>query len=135
MLKNLGHAHLFRIQDEGAAMSIGHGLPFLPRGMLRVRAANLEYRELIRSADIILAADVTNPRNTYVVFIAPRLQNDDCQGERTAQMLTVSVDYETDDSKVLGELCRLLKGPADSIDDARSIAEGLRTPESVLVSK
>ena len=41
-------------------------------------------------------------------------------------MLTVPVDYETDDAEVLGELCKMLKGPAASIDDPRSISEGLR---------
>ena len=69
MLKSLGYADLCRIQDEGAAMSIEHALPFLPRGLLRVRAANPEFQQLIRNAEIILAADVRNPRNTWVVFL------------------------------------------------------------------
>ena len=50
-------------------MSIDHTLPFLPRGLLRVRAANPEFQQLIRNAEIILAADVRNPRNTWVVFL------------------------------------------------------------------
>ena len=116
-------------------MSTDHTLPFLPRGLLRVRAANPEFQQLIRNAEIILAADVRNPRNTWVVFLDPRLQNDDCQNKRTAEMLTVPVDYETDDAEVLGELCKMLKGPAASIDDPRSISEGLRNAESVLASK
>ena len=107
-------------------MSIEHTLPFLPRGLLRVRAANPEFQQLIRNAEIILAADVRNPRNTWVVFLDHRLQNDDCQNERTAEMLTVRLDYETDDAEVLGELCKMLKGPAALIDDPRSISEGLR---------
>src|SRR5208337_749396 len=135
MLKSLGQADLFRIQDEGAAMSIDHTLPFLPRGLLRVRAANPKFQQLIRNAEIILAADVRNPRNTWVVFLDPRLQNDDCQNKRTAEMLTVPVDYETDDAEVLGELCEMLKGPAAVIDDPRSISTGLRNAESVLASK
>ena len=49
MLKSLGYADLFRIQDDGAAMSIGHGLPFLPRGLLRVKGE-----------DGILAFHITN---------------------------------------------------------------------------
>jgi hypothetical protein len=134
MLKSLGHADLFRIQDEGAAMSIGHGLPFLPSGLLRVRAANQEFQQLIRNADIILAADVRNPRNTWVVFLDPRLQDDDCQNERTAEILTVPVDYESDDAEIPGELCKMLKGPAAVIDEPGSISKGLRNPESVLVS-
>ena len=116
-------------------MSIDHTLPFLPRGLLRVRAANPEFQQLIRNAEIILAADVRNPRNTWVVFLDPRLQNDDCQNKRTAEMLTVPVDYETDDAEVLGELCEMLKGPAAVIDDPRSISTGLRNAESVLASK
>ena len=73
-------------KSEGAAMSIEHRLPFLPRGLLRVRAANPEFQQLIRNAEIILAADVRNPRNTWVVFLDPRLQNDDCQDEKTAEI-------------------------------------------------
>ena len=116
-------------------MSSDHTLPFLPRGLLRVRAANPEFQQLIRNAEIILAADVRNPRNTWVVFLDPRLQNDDCQNKRTAEMLTVPVDYETDDAEVLGELCKMLKGPAAVIDDPRSISTGLRNAESVLASR
>src|SRR5271165_6037039 len=92
-------------------------------------------QQLIRNAEIILAADVRNPRNTWVVFLDPRLQNDDCQNKRTAEMLTVPVDYETDDAEVLVELCKMLKGPAASIDDPGSISKGLRNAESVLASK
>ena len=117
-------------------MSTDHTLPFLPRGLLRVRAANPEFQQLIRNAEIILAADVRNPRNTWVVFLVdPRLHNDDCQDEKTAEILTVPIDYETDDAEVLGELCKMLKGPAASIDDPRSISEGLRNAESVLASR
>ena len=47
-------------------------------------------------------------------------------------MLTVPVDYETDDAEVLDELCKILKGPAAAIDDPRSISKGLRNAESVL---
>src|SRR5271157_3546822 len=107
-------------------MSTDHTLPFLPRGLLRVRAANPEFQQLIRNADIILAADVRNPRNTWVVFLDPRLQDDDCQNEKTAEVVAVPVDYETDDAEVLGELCKMLKGPAGVIDEPRSISEGLR---------
>ena len=116
-------------------MSFDHTSPFRPRGILRVRAANPEFRQQIRNADIILAADVRNPPNTWVVFLDPRLQNDDCQNERTAEILTVPVEYETDDAEVLGKLCKMLKGPAALIDDSRSISEGLRNAESVLVSR
>ena len=116
-------------------MSTDHTLPFLPRGLLRVRAANPEFQQLIRNADIILASDVRNPRNTWVVFLDPRLQDDDCQNERTAEILTVPVDYETDDAEILGELCKMLKGPTAVIDEPRSISNGLRNPESVLVSR
>src|SRR5271157_2707483 len=116
-------------------MSIEHTLPFLPRGLLRVRAANPEFQQLIRSAEIILAADVRNPWNTWVVFLDHRLQNDECQNERTAEILTVPVDNETDDAEVLGELCKMLKGPAASIEDPRSISESLRNAESVLASR
>src|SRR5271166_518561 len=123
------------MQTDGAAMSIDRRLPFAPRGILRVRAVNSEFQELIRNADIILAADVRNPLNTGVVFLDPRLQNDDCQNERTAEILTVPVDYETDDAEVLGELCKMLKGPAALINDPRSISTGLRNAESVLASK
>ena len=116
-------------------MSIEHTLPFLPRGLLRVRAANPEFQQLIRSAEIILAADVRNPWNTWVVFLDHRLQNDECLNERTAEILTVPVDNETDDAEVLGELCKMLNGPAASIEDPRSISESLRNPESVLASR
>ena len=58
-------------------MSTDHTLPFLPRGLLRVRAANPEFQQLIRNAEIILAADVRNPRNTWVVFLDPRLRPPD----------------------------------------------------------
>ena len=117
-------------------MSTDHTLPFLPRGLLRVRAANPEFQQLIRNAEIILAADVRNPRNTWVVFLVdPRLQKDDCQDEKTAEILTVPIDYETDDAEVLGKLCKMLKGPAAVIDEPRSISKGLRNPVSVLVSR
>ena len=136
MLKSLGDADLFRIQDEGAAMSSDRTLPFARRGILRMRAANPEFQQLIREAEIIMAADVRNPRNTWVVFLVdPRLHNDDCQDEKTAEILTVPIDYETDDAEVLGELCKMLKGPAALIDDPRSISEGLRNAKSVLVSR
>lgn len=91
-------------------MSIEHTLPFLPRGLLRVRAVNPEFQKLIKKADIIMAADVSNPRNTWVVFLDPKLHNDECQDEKTAEVLTVPVDSNTDDAKVLGELCNKLKG-------------------------
>jgi len=90
---------------------------------------------LIRNAEIILAADVRNPRNTWVVFLDHRLHNDDCQDEKTAEILTVPIDYDTDDAEVLGELCKMLKGPAALIDEPRSISEGLRNAESVLASR
>ena len=67
-------------------MSTDHTLPFLPRGLLRVRAANPEFQQLIRNAEIILAADVRNPRNTWVVFHRSQAQNDDCQDEKTAEI-------------------------------------------------
>jgi hypothetical protein len=135
MLKSLGYADPCCIQIEGAVMSFDHTSPFRPRGILRVRAANPVFRQQIRNADIILAADVRNPPNTWVVFLDPRLQNDDCQNERTAEILTVPVEYETDDAEVLGKLCKMLKGPAAPSDDPRSISTGLRNPESVLVSR
>src|SRR5271166_1171532 len=105
---------------EGAAMSIDRTWPFARRGILRVRAVNPEFQQLIRNADIILAADVRNPRNTWVVFLAPRLQNDDCENERTAEILTVPVDYETDDAEVLGELCSMRKGHEALIKDSKN---------------
>ena len=52
------------MQNEGAAMSIDRTLPFARRGILRVRAVNPEFQQLVRNADIILAADVRNPLNT-----------------------------------------------------------------------
>jgi hypothetical protein len=97
------------MQDEGAAMSIGHESPFVPRGLLRVRAAITEFKQRIRGADIDLAADVRNPLNTRVVFLDPRLHNDDYHDSRRAEVLTVPVDSNTDDAEVLGELCRMLK--------------------------
>jgi hypothetical protein len=120
------------MQNEGAAMSIGNELPFLPRGLLQVRAAITEFKQLIRDADIVLAADVRNPLITGLVFLNPRLHNDDFQDERRAEILTVPVDYGTDDAEVLGELCKMLKGHEALIDDPRSIIKGLRNPESVL---
>jgi len=111
MLKSLGSVDPCLIQDEGAAMSIGYELPSLPRGLLRVRAAITEFKQLIREADIILAADVRNPLNTSVVFLDPRLHKEDFQGERRAEILTVPVDSNTDDADVLGELCNMLKEP------------------------
>ena len=106
-------------------MSTDHTLPFLPRGLLRVRAANPEFQQLIRNAEIILATDMRHPRNTWVVLLFdPRLRNDDCQDEKTTEILAVPIDYETDDAEVLGELCKMLKGPAASIDDPRSISKG-----------
>ena len=110
MLEGLGSANRRPIQGEGAAMSIGHTSTVLPRGLLRVRAASPEFQQLISNADILLATDVRNPGNTWEVFHDPGLQNDDWGEERTAQILTVPVDYETDDAEVLGELCKLLKG-------------------------
>ncbi len=101
-------------------MSIDHTLPFLPRGLLRVRAANPEFQQLIRNAEIILVADVRNPQNTRIVFLDHRLQNDDGENERTAEILTVPVDFETDDAEVLGELCRMLRGHEALIDNPRS---------------
>jgi hypothetical protein len=116
-------------------MSIGHGLPFLPRGLLRVRAADPAFQQLIRGAEILLATDVRNPRNSCVVYHDPRPHKNDWQDEKTAEVVAVPVDYETDDAEVLGELCRTLKGPAALIDDPRSISEGLRNAESVLASR
>ena len=117
-------------------MSTDHTLPFLPRGLLRVRAANPEFQQLIRNADIILAANVRNPRNSCVVYHEPRPHKNDRQDEKTAEVVAVPVDYETDDAEVLGELCKTLKGPAALIDDPRrSISEGLRNAESVLESR
>jgi len=116
-------------------MSTDHTLPFLPRGLLRVRAANPEFQQLIRNADIILAADVRNPRNSCVVYHEPRPHNNDWQDEKTAEVVAVPVDYETDDAEILGELCKMLKGPAAVIDEPRSISEGLRNAESVLASR
>ena len=59
-------------------MATYHTLPLLPRGPLRVRAANPEFQQLIRNAKIILAADMRHPRNPWVVFLVdPRFRNDD----------------------------------------------------------
>ncbi len=91
-------------------MSSDHTSTVLPRGQLRVRAASLEFQQLISNADILLATDVRNPENTWEVFHDLALQNDGWGDERTAQILTVPVDYETDDAEVLGALCMLLKG-------------------------
>jgi len=101
-------------------MSTDHRSPLLRSGLLRVRAADPEFQQLIRNADIIVAADARNAQNTWVVFLDPRLQNDDGENERTAEKLTVPVDYETDDAEVLGELCRMLKGHEALIDDPKS---------------
>ncbi len=90
-------------------MIIDHASTVLPRGLLRARAASPEFQQLIRTVDILLATDVRNPGNTWEVFHDPGLENDDWGEERTAQILTVPVDYETDDAEVLGELCKLLK--------------------------
>ena len=98
-------------------MSTDHTSPSVPRGLLRVRAADPEFQQLIRNAEILLATDVRNPRNTWVVYHDPRPHNNDCQDEKTAEVVAVPVDYETDDAEVLGELCRTLKGPADVIDE------------------
>ena len=117
-------------------MSTDHTLPFLPRGLLRVRAANPEFQQLIRNAEIILAADVRNPRNTWVVFLViPGSRTMTAKTRKRLKILTVPIDYETDDAEVLGELCKMLKGPAALIDDPRSISEGLRNAESVLASR
>jgi len=70
-------------------MSTDHKLPFLPRGLLRVRAANPEFQQLIRNADIILATDVRNPRNSCVVYHEPRPHKNDWQDEKTAEVLSV----------------------------------------------
>jgi len=113
-------------------MSTDHTLPFLPRGLLRVRAANPEFQQLIRDAEILLATDVRNPRNSCVVYHEHRPHKNDWQDERTAEVVAVPVDYETDDAEVLGELCKMLKGPAASIDDPGSISKGLRNAESSL---
>ena len=109
-------------------MSMDHTLPFTWRGILRVRAVNSEFQQLVRNADMILAADVRNPRSTWVVFLDPRLQKDGCQNQRTAAILTVPVDYETDDVEVLGELCRMLKGQEALIDDPRSNRTSANSP-------
>ena len=69
------------------------------------------------------------------MFHDPRPHNNDWQDEKTAEVVAVPVDYETDDAEVLGELCKMLKGPAAVIDDPRSISEGLRNAESVLASR
>jgi hypothetical protein len=92
-------------------MSIDDTVPGGRRGILRVRVGNPEFRQQIRNADIIVAADIRNPRNSWVVFHDARLQDYDWQDVRTAELLTVPVDCGTDDAKVLGELCRMLKGP------------------------
>jgi hypothetical protein len=91
-------------------MSIDHELPFPRRGLLRVRAVQSEFRQRVRSADIILAADLRHPPNTWVVYHDPRLQKEDNQDEKTAEILAVPVDVDTDDAEVLGNLCRVLKG-------------------------
>ncbi len=91
-------------------MSTDHTSPFVRRGLLRVRAADPAFQQLIRDAEILLATDVRNPRNSCVVYHEPRPHNNDWQDEKTAEILTVPIDYETDDAKVLGGLCRTLKG-------------------------
>ena len=65
----------------------------------------------------------------------PGRTTNDWQDEKTAEVVAVPIDYETDDAEVLGELCKMLKGPAALIDDPRSISEGLRNAESVLASR
>ena len=57
-------------------MSTDHKLPVVRRGLLRVRAADPEFQQLIRNAEIILAADVRNPRNSCVVYHEPRPHNE-----------------------------------------------------------
>jgi hypothetical protein len=101
-------------------MSIKDECPILPRGLLRVRVAITEFQQLIKDADVILAADVRNPLNTSVVFLDPRLHNDHFQDEGRAEILTVPVDSNTDDANVLGELCNMLRGHEALIDDPRS---------------
>ena len=85
-------------------------LPFVRRGLLRVRAADPAFQQLIRDAEILLATDVRNPRNSCVVYHEPRPHKNDWQDEKTAEVVAVPVDYETDDAEVLGELCKMLKG-------------------------
>src|SRR5271166_1790264 len=135
MLKSLRLDDRCCIQDEGAAMSTDHTSPSVRRGLLRVRAADPAFQQLIRDAEILLATDVRNPRNSCVVYHEPRPHKNDWQDEKTAEVVAVPVDYETDDAEILGELCRMLKGPAAVIDEPRSISEGLRNAESVLASR
>jgi hypothetical protein len=68
------------------------------------------FRQQIREADILLATDVRDPRNTRVVFHDRKPHRDDWHEIKTAEILTVQLDYETDDPQVLDELCTLLKG-------------------------
>ena len=91
-------------------MSTDHTSPFVRRGLLRVRAADPAFQQLIRDAEILLATDVRNPRNSCVVYHEPRPHKNDWQDEKTAEVVAVPVDYETDDAEILGELCRTLKG-------------------------
>ena len=107
-------------------MSTDHTSPFVRRGLLRVRAADPAFQQLIRNAEILLATDVRNPRNSCVVYHEPRPHKNDWQDEKTAEVVAVPVDYETDDAEILGELCKMLKGPAAVIDEPRSISKGLR---------
>ncbi len=83
---------------------------FRKRGILRVRADNPHFQQQIREADILLAEDAKDPRRTRVVYQDPRSLSDDWQEIETAEVVTVQVDYETDDAQVLNELCKLLKG-------------------------
>ena len=51
MLKSLGSVDPRLKQIEGAAMKIGHRLSSVPRGLLRVRAAITDFKQLIRDAE------------------------------------------------------------------------------------
>ena len=126
ILKSLGYADRCRMQEDDAAMSTDHTLPFLARGLLRVRAANPEFQQLIRNAEIPLATDVRNPRNSCVLYThrTQAAQRMTGKTRNTAEVVAVPVDYETDDAEVLGELCKMLKGLAAVIDEPRSISKG-----------
>jgi hypothetical protein len=79
---------------------------FRKRGILRVRADDPHFQQQIREADILLAEDAKILVEPAWCPTIPSPLSDDWQESKTAVVITVQFDYETDDAQVLDQLSK-----------------------------
>jgi hypothetical protein len=82
-------------------------------GTLRERGRENDLRDAIRMAQVIMGVDTQDCGRTEIFFRELPASGADQESCQTAEVLSVPVDYFTDDADILVQLCLELKGSCE----------------------